>query len=145
MILATGVTINSVVDHAGPYLLLVGVAAGILAYFRTQVTSKTIQNLRDYGDAVERDRDQTARELTDLKTKYDVLEHRMRAVENENTNLRSYVAGTDAINALADELRERHAELIGHYMALEAMLSSVLHTARSRTPAKRATGEPKKR
>jgi hypothetical protein len=115
-------------------LAIIALLGGAVAYFRQSYAKATIETLRENNAA-----------LTD---RVSVLEGegtrcatRLTAVESENTQLRTFVSGADAIKTLAESIAGQHSELMVRLTEIaEAVQAHILvdHARPPRPPRKRA-------
>ena len=105
-------------------LSILGVIAGLLvaaatvvAFFRTQYAKATIETLRDSNDA--------------LKARVDELEAengrqavKLKHLEDEAADLRSYVSGTEAIARLEQQLADHHLEAMSTMARIERAIAA---------------------
>jgi septal ring factor EnvC (AmiA/AmiB activator) len=101
----TAISLNGIGGIVGIALALIGAVAVAVSYYRASYSRATIDTLKDSNAA--------------LTERVELLEDDMErcssalvAMTSERDNLRSYVAGTEAINALAVTITEQHLALM---------------------------------
>lgn len=107
--------LGPLVGVVGGLLVLLAGAASVVAYFRASYARATIETLRDSNLAL------TGR-VGELEASEDRLRIRCDALEREAVNLRSYVSGTEAVNALAAKIDSYQGELHEHRREVLARL-----------------------
>jgi uncharacterized membrane-anchored protein YhcB (DUF1043 family) len=129
---------HSVTTNVGPVIALLAALAIAYVFLRSNIATKTIENLQTYSQTLEKDRSEWERKFADILDKYNTLEAKYESLVVENHNLRSYVAGTGAIEKLATDMQKHHEEEMRLLTQILANTSN-RSTARSRaTDSKRS-------
>lgn len=90
------------------FFILIGVAgaaAFIVAYFKTDVTKKTVAQLKDLAEAL----DMRVKALEEEK---ESLVDRINHLEEENTVLRSLLDGSQNADELKAQMEKNHLEIL---------------------------------
>jgi cell division protein FtsB len=86
--------------------VIVALAAGVLVYFKSEVTKKTVSNLTQLAEALEK-------RVDALESEREELIQRVNVLERENSVLRSLVTGDSKATELLSVTEENHAEVMG--------------------------------
>ena len=97
--------VNALIDIAGVVVLISGSAAFAVAYFKSNYTKSTIQQLQDLSEALDKRVGALEEERTVLIEKIDKL-------EQENEVLRGLVTGESQFDALLRVIDKNHQEVM---------------------------------
>lgn len=95
----------SLLDRLPELILFVGTAAFVAAYFKSQITKKTVDNLKDLAETLEK----RVRALEDEK---ETLRGRVEHLEQENEVLRDLLDGAKENKELARAVNSNHSEVV---------------------------------
>lgn len=84
---------------------IAGVAAFIVAYFKTDVTKKTVQQLKELAEALEM-------RVNALEEEKEELANRVNHLEEENNLLRSLLDGSQDTSELKNQMEKNHVEIL---------------------------------
>lgn len=102
---ASSATVFSVGSIVSTGILLLGVLALAVAYYRASYAKATIATLKDSNAAL-------TERVEILEDQAERCNKELDRVTAENTNLKSYVAGTEAIALLRQTIENQHHELM---------------------------------
>jgi len=99
------VNLPDYVDAIGVTLGLLGAAAFIFAYFRSEYTKHTITQLQDLSEALDK-------RLSSLEDERDILIEKVTKLEKENDVLRGLVTGESHFEKLLRVMDANHREIM---------------------------------
>ena len=98
MLLADAV--GQTAEISGAVLLIVGIVVVVVTYFRASYAKATIETLKESNAAL-------TERVDILESENERCSAELRGLKTENTNLRNYVSGTEAIGGLQSMITEQ--------------------------------------
>lgn len=97
--------LTTFLSDIGAVLGILGVASFVFAYVKSDITKKTVEQLKELADALE----MRVKALEDEK---EMMASKIEHLENENETLRSLLDGSENSQALQDRIDQNHRELL---------------------------------
>lgn len=113
-------TASEFMGYLPTLMLLAGAGAFIAAYFKSQVTKKTVDNLMDLAKTLEM-------RVHSLENEKESLDARIDHLEEENRVLRSLLDGAKENNELAKTVNSNHSEVLEYFHRTLQKIDSITH------------------
>lgn len=97
--------LNNLPENLLSIIGLVGIAAFVIAYFKSDVTKKTVAQLKELADALDM-------RVHALEQEKEELVGRINHLEEENNVLRSLLDGSQDTSELRTQIERNHLEII---------------------------------